>query len=858
MSTHAKAPGRATLSYRSITSAGLLVLASGVLVAVFAPRALRAADVPGIIHTAVGGGNGDGLAAMKTIVDPRGLAICQRVAGAPPDIYIADGRGNRVRRVDGVTGVVSTVAGTGVAGFAGDGGLATDAQLSFPLDVVCDANGTVYVADGWCNRRVRKIDTSGRISTIAGNGEHDFSGDHIPATQAALTAYALALDAAGNLFIADADNHRVRMVDANGIITTVAGTGACGSARDGMAAAQEAVGFPMGVGIDTYGQLYIADSANQVVYRVADGIITVFAGDSVSAFGGDGGPATSAHLFMPNRVAPGPFGNLLILDHGNNRVRQVDTAGIITTVAGTGSVGSDGDGAPGVRANLFPLQAVAADASGNVYIDSAVDSALSWSYDNRVRMLDSAGTIDTVVGIGDNGDGPSAATAVIDPRGLAIGRQLGSADLYIADSRNHQIRKVDGVSGVVSTVAGTGEAGFSGDGGLATAAQLSFPSDVVVDRYGTLYVADENNDRVRRIDSRGVITTIAGNGRYGYNGDERAAVSATLASPTAVDVDDAGNVYIADHYNNRIRRVTPDGTISTVAGNGSFSPLSPSGDGGPATQAPLGMPTDVVVAADGSFYVAEFGAHRVRHIRADGVIVPIAGNGNYGAGGDGGLAVDAQLNAPLSLALDGFGNLYVGDSNNLRVRRIDVVSGRIMTVAGNGSAGIQGDGGLATAANLYPPSGLAVDASGYLYIAQAESFRVRRVLLDAAPAVARPSAAPAPPAASYQPELRHLRHRRGGVQVSIYVRRPRTFRVLEVQIAYDAAVLSVPRVTQMRSVRAARMATNEEVPGVLTIALAGAHPMRRGRVLTVDFDPATARPSAASIRMVAGRVVEVP
>ena len=734
MQTSAKPSVRAIVFSRPVTRAWCVLLGCVLVAPTAVPSECLAAPA-GIIETVVGGGNGDGLSAMNAIVDPRGLATCKRATGTVADLYIADGKGNAVRRVDGVTGLVSTVAGTGASGFAGDGGLATDAQLSFPLDVACDASGTIYVADGYNTRRVRRIDRSGHINTIAGNGGHDFSGDNVLATQTALAPYALALDAAGNIYIADADNRRVRKVGPNGIITTVAGTGVNGYAHDGRPAVQEALGFPSGVALDASGRLYIADYGNKVVYSVVNGIISVVAGDYVPSFGGDGGVATSAHLYLPNRITLDQSGNLFILDQGNNRVRRVDASGIITTVAGNGSGGSSGDGGPGTNASLFPLRAIATDASGNVDIGVSVSTAEPWSYDNRVRRLNSAGIIDTIVGINDNGDGGVALDAVIDPHGLAAGHQTQLADLYIADSRNNQIRRVDGVSGAVSTVAGTGVAGFSGDGGLATAARLASPSAVGADRNGNLYIADQNNNRVRRVSSRGTITTVAGNGTFGYGGDSGLAGSAMLASPTSVDVDNAGNVYIADRFNYRIRRVTPQGIIDTVAGNGTYNLQNPTGDGGLATQAQLGVPTGVVAASDGSLYIAEFGSHRVRKVRSNGVIITIAGNGNYGAGGDGGLAVNAQLNGPFSLALDATGNLYVGDSNNQRVRRIDVVSGFITTVAGSGSPGTEGDGESAIKANLYPPSGIAVDASGNLHIAQPDSSRVRRVLLGAYPTV---------------------------------------------------------------------------------------------------------------------------
>ncbi len=657
-------------SHLLITYGWSILLSCVLLIGLGGPRSATADAPPGIIETVAGSHNGDGLTAVNAIVDPRGLATCQRVSGARPDLYIADGKGHRIRRVDGVTGVVSTFAGTGAAGFSGDGGPATQAQVSFPLDVACDANGNVYVADGWSNRRVRKIDTSGRIDTVAGNGQHDFSGDNIPAPQAAMSVYALALDASGNIYIADADSRRVRKVATNGIITTVAGTGANGYARDGQPATQQALGFPSGVAVDTLGRLYIADYGNKVIYRVVHGVISVFAGDYIPAFGGDGGPATSAHLFLPNRVAVDGLGTLVILDHGNNRVRRVDTAGIITTVAGNGTIGSTGDGGPGTQASLFPLRAIATDEHGNVYIGSSVSTSEPWSYDNRVRLLDSAGTIDTVVGIGENGDGGSALDAVIDPQGVTTDRDPRYADLYIADGRNNQVRKVDAVTGVVSTVAGTGEAGFSGDGAPATAARLWGPSDVALDANGNLYIADQNNKRVRRIDPRGYIATVAGNGAFGYNGDGGLAINAALSSPSGIAVDDAGNLYIADKYNYRVRKVSAQGIVSTIAGNGTYNLFDPPGTNGPAIQAPLGVPTDAVVASDGSVYIAEFGTHRVRRVRPDGIIVAVAGNGNYGASGDGGPAVNALLNGPYRLALDAERNLYIADANN-RVRRVD-------------------------------------------------------------------------------------------------------------------------------------------------------------------------------------------
>jgi NHL repeat/Dockerin type I domain len=711
---------------RLLHSRPIGVLALACLVLTCRPHSTAAQLSAGAIYTSVGGSNGDAGPATNAIVDPRGVALCTRVPNLPPDLYIADGKGNRIRKVDGVTGVITTVAGGDTPGFSGDGGPAIQARLSHPGDVACALNGTLYFADDH-NRRVRAVDTLGRIATVAGNGSPDFSGDNGAATEAGLTAYAVAVDGHGNIYIADADNRRIRKVDPQGIIATVAGTGANGFGRDGQAATEAALAFPAGVAVDAQDRVYIADYGNQVVYRVTDGIISRFAGDYVPRFSGDDGPALSASLLFPIRVTVDAAGAVYIADQGSYRVRRVDPAGTITTVAGDGTLGCTGDGGPGTEASLFPLRALAADDFGNVYIAATASTPDVWSTENRVRRLDASGIIDTIAGIKDNGDGGPATKAIVDPQGLATEHGAGPQALYLADSRNNQVRRVDAATGLITTVAGTGVAGASGDNGAALDAQLNAPSDVALDRAGNLYVADRNNARVRRVDTRGDITTVAGNGTFGYSGDNALAVNAALSSPTGIDVDDDGNLYIADQFNYRVRKVTPQGLISTVAGDGTYDPQDVSGDGRQATQVSLGAPTDVVVAPDGSLYVADNASDRVRKVRSNGVIITVAGNGNHGYSGDGGLAVNALLDAPYRLALDAQGNLFIADFANNRVRRIDVTSGIITTVAGTGLAGVEGDGGPATLANLFGATGLVVDGSGSLCVAQADSARVRVV-----------------------------------------------------------------------------------------------------------------------------------
>ena len=245
----------------------------------------------------------------------------------------------------------------------------------------------------------------------------------------------------------------------------------------------------------------------------------------------------------------------------------------------------------------------------------------------------------------------------------------GAGNLYIADSGNHRIRKVDS-SGTISTIAGSGEFGFGGDGGPAIDARLNYPSGVAVDGAGNVYIADLGNQRIRKVDSTGTITTIAGSGETGFGGggfggDGGPATEAQLNYPRGVAIDGAGNVYIADQGNQRIRKVDSTGTITTIAGSGE---RGFSGDGDPATEAQLNYPWGVAVDGAGNVYIADLGNHRIRKVDSLGTITTIAGSGEFGFGGDGGPAIDARLNYPSGVAVDGAGNLYIADSVNHRIR----------------------------------------------------------------------------------------------------------------------------------------------------------------------------------------------
>ena len=334
-----------------------------------------------------------------------------------------------------------------------------------------------------------------------------------------------------------------------------------------------------------------------------------------------------------------------------------------------------------------------------------------------------AQVITTIAGNGSFGylgDGvPATTTALNRPVGVAID---AVGNVYFADRNNHRIRKVN-TSGIISTIAGSGVADFAGDGGPATDASLNLPYGVAVDASGNIFFADLFNGRIRKIDTAGIIRTVAGNGPAVYNGDNIAATAASLNEPSGVAVDKSGNLFIVDAGNSRVRKVSSSGIITTIAGNGGSSN---SGDGWPATAAELLTPYAIALDKRGNIYITEDQGNCVRKIGTDGIITRFAGTGTAGFGGDGGPAIAAGLEQCLGVVADTFGNVFISDAYNNRIRMVDT-QGIISTIAGTGTGSYGGDNGPAKAANLSSPTGLALDKNGDLFIADFFNYRVRRV-----------------------------------------------------------------------------------------------------------------------------------
>jgi uncharacterized protein (TIGR03437 family) len=644
-------------------------------------------------------------------------AISTVAGGAPPPTPIAakaasigdparvavDAAGNiyfsslhSIFRVD-ASGTLTRYAGNGRAGNSGDNGPAAGAQLNTPMGMAFDAAGNLFVADRDASV-VRKISPNGIITTAAG-ADAGLAGP-----------YAVALDAEGTLYVADTGNQRVVRIGNDGRAVTIAGFGS--------------LDRPEGVAVDSTGTVYVADTFNGKVRRIGgDGtLITVAGAGSTGVFGGDNNPAVNAGISLPTDIAFDAQGSLYVADFGNARVRKI-TAGIISTIAGATNGAPEVEGEPILSVRLEGPTGIAIDRNGTLYFaEGGVGSGSGLAQGTyRVWTSSAAGTLAAVAGNGApsfSGDGGSSVSAQLNTAAdVAV---AADGTLYIADTGNQRVRRVD-PDGAITTILGNGTPGFAVEFGAPGSAMLHTPRGIAVDPGGAVTVADTGNSRVRKFQAGGNIFTYAGNGNASYFGDEGAATRAAVNQPEGVAFDAAGNLYIADTFDNAVRKVTPAGTITTVAGTGQpgFA-----GDGGPAIAARLNRPRAVAADAAGNVYVADTGNQRVRRIDLRGVIATVAGNGSTDFVAGDAAATSTALSDPRGVAVDAAGNVYIADTGHNRVRKV-FPSGAITTIAGTGSCCYSGDGGLATAAQLNQPWGLALDAAGNLFVADSGNSAIR-------------------------------------------------------------------------------------------------------------------------------------
>ncbi len=663
---------------------------------------------------------------------------------------------------------IVTVCGNGLAGYYGNGIAATLAQMCYPSGIAVDATGNVIFCDAE-NNFVRKVSPAGIITTIGGTGSAGFSGDGGQATAATFNSPGyVAVDNSGNIFIGDTRNQVVRKINNSGIVSTVVGNGVGGYSGDGGSATLASLEFLGGICVDMAGNLYLSDQMNGVVRKVdASGIIQTIAGDytNTGTYNGDNIPATNASLNWPCDLKVTTDGKLLIADQYNDRVRMVDTSGIIhtlyadsmvtyfvmpgwlalgssgefyigdnlytnlvlcvtpggavSTFAGNGLYGFSGDGGAATMASMWNPNGIAFDASGNLFMADYGN--------NRIRKVNTASIISTVAGgtFTGYGDGGTALNAQLT--GPCWSAKDAYGNLYVTDIDASTIRKI-GTSGIISTISGTGTPGYSGDGGPATAAQLYYPYAIDFDQSGNLFMCDLGTSIIRKIDPSGIITTIAGTAStFGNSGDGGPASACLLNSPVNLKVDRYNRIYICDRSNRKIRMIDTTGIITTVAGNGTSGYT---GDGGPATNAEMVSPHGIAFDGSGNLYFADASKSVVRKVTPSGIISTVAGIGTFGFSGDGGPATNAALAFPCALAVDSAGNIFVSDGNNSCIRKIDA-SGTINTVIGTGTVyGFAGDGGPASAAKMNEQYGISLDKNGNMYIADWGNHRIRKVVYN--------------------------------------------------------------------------------------------------------------------------------
>lgn len=607
-----------------------------------------------VAGTGIGGFSGDGEKATKAQLNsPSRFAL-----DSQNNLFIAEHKNHRIRRVDNITGIITTVAGNGTDADNGaenfniDNLSADKSRLKGPSAIALDANDNIYFAD---YNLLRKIDKKTNILTTIVKFYHDFPD-----------ILDLAIDSKGNVYAVDAhENHIYRIDKITGVFSIVSGEGEENKADDGGPAINSQLNDPSDIVFDNLGNLYIADTQNNRIRKVdaSSGKISTVAGTGKETVSRDGIPATESNLGYPRSIALDSGGNLYIAGTSDFRIRLVDKqTGIISTIAGTDVPGYNGDNISAKVAQVgFPTW-LALDHQDNLYFCDQSN--------RRIRRIEKkTGLISTVIGDGNFELNPNGThlnqVKIGDIYGLGFDK-LGN--LYFSEA--NYIRKIDKTTTILSQISGNGFHGFGGDGGHSSKSQISFPGKPVFDSLGNLFFSDGLNSRIRRIDaSTGVITTIAGTGVAGYSGDGGPATLAKLQAISSLAFDPFGNLYLTESFSHRIRKIDhKTGIISTVVGTGKrrFT-----GDGISAKESALNRPVAIAFDREDNLYIAEQGNHQIRKVdKATGLISTVAGIGGQGFSPDNVIATQINLSNPSSIAFDPAGNLHISDSGNHRIVKV--------------------------------------------------------------------------------------------------------------------------------------------------------------------------------------------
>ena len=605
------------------------------------------------------------------------------------------------KKATGLSLIAGNIGGPGSVNATG-----VAARFYNPLGIATDTAGNLYVADS-SNYTIRKITPTGVITTLAGTprvvGSADGSGAAARFNQpAGITA-----DTAGNVFVADQTNQTIRKITPAGVVTTLAGTAGVSGNADGSGAAAQ-FWNPYGIAADTAGNLYEADQGNNTIRKITPaGIVTTLAG-TAGVSGNADGIGAAALFNQPAGIAADIAGNLFVADLSNQTIRKITPAGVVTTLAGTAGVHGNADGS-GAAAQFWNPYGIAADTAGNVYVADSANST--------VRKITPAGVVTTLAGkarIQGSADGSGAAAQFYNPQGIAADT---AGNLYVADSNNNTIRKIT-AAGVVTTLAGTASVQGSADG-TGSAAQFSYPFGITADMAGNVFVADQGNNTIRKITPAGAVTTVAGTPGVRGSADGSGA-AAQFNYPDGITADTAGNLFVADSGNHTIRKITPAGVVTTLAGTAG---VYGSADGsGAAAQfnSPIGIAADTA----GNLFVADTGNQIIRKITPAGLVTTLAGTAGVVGSANGNRSA-AQFYNPFGIAADTAGNLYVADSANSTVRKI-TPAGVVTTLAG--TARVQGSAdGSGAAAQFNSPIGIAADTAGNLFVADTSNQTIRKI-----------------------------------------------------------------------------------------------------------------------------------